>query len=95
MESKNIINKKKLVIFLAKESEITTIRIPKTVKDKLDKVALEKESYHVTIQRLIRENNHLKKENDRYSLIIKGMFDKLDEVENITWEDVKKEYNGD
>ena len=77
---------------MAKESEITSIRIPKSVKDELDKVALEKESYHVTIQRLIRENKHLKKENERYDVMFKSIFDTLDEIENTTWEDVKNNY---
>lgn len=78
---------------MAKESEITSIRIPKSVKDELDKVALEKESYHVTIQRLIRENKHLKKENERYDVLFKTMMDKIDEIEKtITWKDAMKEY---
>ena len=35
---------------------ITTIRIPKSVKAELDGVAYEKEPYHATISRLIKEN---------------------------------------
>ena len=78
---------------MAKESEITSIRIPKSVKDELDDVALEKESYHVTIQRLIRENKHLKKENERYDVLFKTMMDKIDEIEKtMTVEDAMKEY---
>ena len=48
---------------MAKESDITTIRIPKSVKDELNGVATEKEPYHATISRLISENKQLKKTN--------------------------------
>ena len=95
MESKNNDQQKPKVVILtmAKESEITSIRIPKSVKDELDDVALEKESYHVTIQRLIRENKHLKKENKRYDVLFKTMLDKIDEIEKTTtWEDAKEDY---
>ena len=50
---------------MTKESDITSIRIPKSVKLELGKVALDKESYHITIQRLIKENQQLKKSNER------------------------------
>ena len=46
---------------MVKETNISSIRVPKSVKDKLDSVALEKEPYHATIQRLIRENEFLTK----------------------------------
>lgn len=49
---------------MAKENDITSIRIPKSVKDELKKVALEKEPMHVTIQRLIRENLDLRMANN-------------------------------
>lgn len=49
---------------MAKESDITSIRIPKSVKAELKKVALEKEPMHVTIQRLIRENADLRMANN-------------------------------
>ena len=42
---------------------ITTIRIPKSVKDELKDVANDKEPYHATISRLIAENQELKKSN--------------------------------
>lgn len=48
---------------MAKETDITSIRIPKSVKDELKGVALEKEPMHVTIQRLIRENADLRMAN--------------------------------
>lgn len=56
---------------MAKESDITSIRIPKSVKYELKKVALEKEPFHVTIQRLIQENKCLKKSNERADELIK------------------------
>jgi hypothetical protein len=49
---------------MAKETDITTIRIPRDVKAELDKVALPKESYHVTISRLIKENTELRMVNN-------------------------------
>lgn len=45
---------------------ITTIRIPKSVKAELDGVAYEKEPYHATISRLIKENQELKQSKDSY-----------------------------
>ena len=41
-----------VVITITKESEITTIRIPKNVKKELNDVANEKEPYHATISML-------------------------------------------
>ena len=58
---------------MAKESDITTIRIPKSVKDELKKLALEKEPMHVTIQRLIKENFELKTVNNMLQSNIKLM----------------------
>lgn len=55
---------------MAKESDITSIRIPKSVKDELKDVAIEKEPYHVTIQRLIQENHYLKQSNERADELI-------------------------
>ena len=49
---------------MAKESDVTTIRVTKSVKDELKKVALEKEPMHVTIQRLIKENTELRMVNN-------------------------------
>lgn len=81
------------VFAMAKENDMASIRVPKSVKDGLKKIALEKESYHVTIQRLIRENKHLKKENKRYDVLFKTMLDKIDEIEKTTtWEDAKEDY---
>lgn len=58
---------------MAKENDITSIRVPKTVKDELKKVALEKEPYHATIQRLIRENTDLRISNNMLQNNIKFM----------------------
>lgn len=49
---------------MANDSDITTIRIPKSVKAELKKLALEKEPMHVTIQRIIKENWELKMVNN-------------------------------
>lgn len=55
---------------MAKESDITSIRIPKSVKDALKDVATEKEPYHATISRLISENQQLKQVNENYVKMI-------------------------
>lgn len=68
---------------MTKENDITSIRIPKSVKLELGKVALDKESYHITIQRLIKENQQLKKANERCDELIelyKGMNNGFDEI---------------
>lgn len=75
---------------MAKESDISSIRIPKSVKDELKDVALEKEPMHLTIQRLIRENKHLKKENDIYDRLFKTMLNKMDEIENASESEQKE-----
>lgn len=49
---------------MAKETDITSIRVPKSVKDELKEIALEKEPMHVTIQRLIKENTDLRIANN-------------------------------
>ena len=53
-----------MVVLMAKESDITTIRIPKSVKDELKDVANDKEPYHATISRLVSENQQLKQSNE-------------------------------
>lgn len=73
-----------MVVLMAKESDITSIRIPKSVKAELEDVAFEKEPMHVTIQRLIRDNKHLKKENERYDNIINAMLEKTGYKEDKT-----------
>lgn len=45
---------------------ITSIRIPKSVKDALNDVANDKEPYHATISRLIKENQELKQSKELY-----------------------------
>lgn len=68
---------------MTKENDITSIRIPKSVKLELGKVALDKESYHITIQRLIKENHQLNKSNERSDELIeiyKGINNGFDKV---------------
>jgi len=48
---------------MAKDSGVTTIKIPKSVKAELDNVANDKEPYHATISRLINENFELRMVN--------------------------------
>ena len=91
------------MIKLPKESEITTIRVSKTVKDELKDVALEKESMHLTIQRLINENKQLKKtnkQNEDYIEILRDktkdaqhFFDGLEFLRNVTyWYEMDSNY---
>lgn len=54
-----------MVIKLPKENEITTIRISKSIKDELKDVGLPQEPMGLTIQRLIKENQDLKKSNEK------------------------------
>lgn len=70
---------------MVKENSITTIRIPKSVKDELDKVSTEKEPYHATISRLISENKQLKKANERNDELneMKLRIEKLEDEINI------------
>lgn len=49
---------------MTKENDVTSIRIPKSVKEDLKNIALTKEPYHATIQRLIRENKSLKEDKE-------------------------------
>lgn len=58
---------------MAKETDITSIRVPKSVKEALKEVALEKEPMHVTIQRLIRENKDFRMANQMLENNIKYM----------------------
>lgn len=55
---------------MANNSEITTIRIPRSLKDELKDMALPKEPMHLTIQRLIGENKQLKKADERNDALI-------------------------
>lgn len=55
---------------MANNSEITTIRIPRSLKDELKDMALPKEPMHLTIQRLISENQQLKKADERNDALI-------------------------
>ena len=84
---------------MTKENDITSIRIPKSVKLELGKVALDKESYHITIQRLIKENQQLKKANERCDELIelyKGInngFDKVSDFAKRTCEEYLMDLN--
>lgn len=60
-------------------SEITSIRITKTVKQELKEVALDKEPMHLTIQRLINENQQLRKINEKNEELLKLYKDKITE----------------
>lgn len=51
---------------MAKETDVTSIRIPKSVKAELQDVALEKEPLHVTIQRLIQQNKAYQHERQSF-----------------------------
>lgn len=46
-------------------SGVTSFRLPTNVRDELKSVALPKEPMHLTIQRLISENQQLKQANER------------------------------
>lgn len=68
---------------MAKESDMASIRVPKSVKDGLKKIALEKEPYHATIQRLIRENADLRIANNMLQNNIE-MMEKEKAMQNFT-----------
>lgn len=46
------------------EKEITSIRVPKTLQKELKEIALDGEPYHITIKRILTENQNLKKQNE-------------------------------
>ena len=68
---------------MAKETDITTIRIPKSVKDALSDVATEREPYHATISRLINENKQLKQSVDSYNREKQSFVDTIEVLTNI------------
>lgn len=49
---------------MAKEKEITTITIPNSLKSELKEIALDGEPYHLTIKRILNENENLKELNE-------------------------------
>lgn len=49
---------------MANENEITTIRIPKSLKNDLKEMAFDNEPYHITIKRILNENENLKELNE-------------------------------
>lgn len=58
---------------MAKDSDVTTIKIPRSVKSELDNVANDKEPYHATISRLIKENTELRMVNNLLESKIESM----------------------
>ena len=60
-------------------SDITSIRITKILKQELQEVALDKEPMHLTIQRLINENQQLRKINEKNEELLKLYKDKITE----------------
>lgn len=75
---------------MAKDNDVTSIRIPRSVKAELQDLALEKEPMHLTIQRLIKENDAMKKrisglESEKQSFmdtvnVLTAIVNKQDEV---------------
>lgn len=63
-------------------SDITSIRITKTVKKELQEVALDKEPMHLTIHRLINENRQLKKINKKNEELIRLYKEKALDLNN-------------
>ena len=51
---------------------MTTIKVSQSVKSQLDDFRFEKETYNTVIQRLIKENEQLRKDKERLFNIIKN-----------------------
>lgn len=51
---------------------MTTIKVSQSVKSQLDDLRFEKEAYNTVIQRLIKENEQLRKDKERLFNIIKN-----------------------
>lgn len=62
------------------ENDITSLRIPKNVKEELKELSLNKEPLHLTIQRLIEENRHLKKINEKNEELIDLYKEKIEKM---------------
>ena len=67
---------------MVKDNNVTSIRIPRSVKDALNDVATEKEPYHATISRLISENQQLKKQNKHNEDYIEMLRDRTRDAEH-------------
>ena len=53
-------------------NETTTIKVSQSVKQQLDKYRFEKEAYNTVIQRLIKENEELRKDKERLFTIVEN-----------------------
>lgn len=51
---------------------MTTIKVSQSVKSQLNDLRFEKEAYNTVIQRLIKENEQLRKDKERLFNIIKN-----------------------
>lgn len=53
--------------------ETTTIKVSQSVKQQLDNYRFEKEAYNTVIQRLIKENEELRKDKERLFTIVENI----------------------
>lgn len=53
-------------------AETTTIKITQKTKKQLDSLKFEKEAYNIIIQRLIKENEELRKDKERLFNIVEN-----------------------
>ena len=53
-------------------NETTTIKITQATKTQLDNLKFEKEAYNIVIQRLIKENEELRKDKERLFTIVEN-----------------------
>ena len=53
--------------------ETTTIKVSQSVKQQLDNFRFEKEAYNTVIQRLIKENEELRKDKERLFTIVENI----------------------
>lgn len=53
-------------------NETTTIKITQATKTQLDGLKFEKEAYNIVIQRLIKENEELRKDKERLFTIVEN-----------------------
>ena len=56
--------------------ETTTIKVSKSVKEQLEAYRFEREAYNTVIQRLIKENEELRKDKDRLLTILENSSNK-------------------
>lgn len=53
-------------------NETTTIKVTQSVKQQLDGYRYEKEAYNTVIQRLLKENEELRKDKERLFTIVEN-----------------------